>query len=132
MNMMIEKAVTKWIDALNSGDVEALVQASEPTIAITGPRGVAEGTDILRQWYDNTRLTFDLDKLLVSDNQAIALGTAHWHDEENAEVGSGSTAFLMKTSPSVRIAALARYDDGLEKALVASGISDISKWHVES
>lgn len=120
--------IKKWTDALNSGDVNALVEASESDIAIAGPRGTAKGVEVLREWYAHTHLTFDVEELLVHGKQAISLGIAHWHNDEGSETGSANTAFLMKVSSNGRIAELSRHDEGLEAALAASNAPNKSDW----
>jgi hypothetical protein len=124
-------AAKNWINALNTANSDALVSASEPRIAIVGPRGIAHGVEILREWYAHTHLTFDLKELLVHDSRVIALGTAHWHNDEGDETGAAPTAFLMDISPDGLVAELARHDEGLEAALAASGVPDRARWRVE-
>lgn len=127
-----EDAAKKWINALNIGNVDALVDASEPDIAIIGPRGTAKGVDTLRQWYMGTHLTLDLKELLKHGNEIIALGMAHWHNDDGSELGSTNTAFLMKISAQDLVAELSRHDDGLSGALNASSAPDRLDWQTTS
>lgn len=127
MNNEVINAVKSWINALNNSDVDALILASRPDIAIVGPMGTAYGVDVLRNWYTQTRLTFDLEKLLVNGNQAIVVGTAHWHDANGAETGTAPTAFLLGVTANM-VATLSRHDEGLDAAMAASGKPEPSQW----
>ena len=44
------QAVQAWHEAVNAGDVEAAVALCAADVAVTGPRGVGHGHDLMRAW----------------------------------------------------------------------------------
>jgi hypothetical protein len=120
--------VKNWINILNSGNVDLLINVSEPDLAISGPRGTIIGAEVLREWYAQTHLTFNIEELLVNGSQVISLGRVHWRNGEGLEVDNSYTAFLMDVSHNGRIAKLSRHDEGLDAAMAASNVPNRSDW----
>lgn len=127
-----ESTIQQWIKALNSGDIDALLAISKPDIAIAGPRGTSHGIEILRAWYMNTHLTLDVEQQLVHNDQVISVGIAHWHDTDGSELGTASTAFLMRVTTNGLVAELSRHDEGLSAALAESNVPNESDWRTVS
>ena len=50
------QTVIAWHEALNSGDVERLIALSHPEVEVGGPRGSAQGAQILREWVDRANI----------------------------------------------------------------------------
>lgn len=46
----IEQVVTRWHEAVNSGDVEAAVALCSPEVEVGGPQGAGHGPEIMRSW----------------------------------------------------------------------------------
>jgi ketosteroid isomerase-like protein len=53
------RTVKAWQEAANAQDIDHLLAVSDETIEIVGPRGVASGHQMLRDWMARAGLTLE-------------------------------------------------------------------------
>jgi hypothetical protein len=110
------EVITAWQTAANEQNAERLLELSEPEIQIVGPRGIATGHEILREWLKRAGLTLETRQLYARENNLVADQHGIWRDGATGEiVGEADVATHFRVNDG-RVAYLARYDS-LEEAL---------------
>jgi ketosteroid isomerase-like protein len=72
------QTVKAWHAALNSGDVERLVALSHPDIVVGGPRGEANGAQILREWVDRANIHLEPLRVFHEAGTVVVEQEAEW------------------------------------------------------
>jgi hypothetical protein len=110
------EVITAWQTAANEQNAERLLELSEPEIQIVGPRGIATGHEILREWLKRAGLTLETRQLYARENNLVADQHGIWRDSATGEiVGEADVATHFRVNDG-RVTYLARYDS-LEEAL---------------
>lgn len=109
--------VRAWHEALNAGDVDRLVALSHPDIEVGGPRGSGYGHQRLRDWFGHAGVKLQFNRAYVRDATVVVEQLAAWPDSDPVAVSS-----VFHVAEHL-VTSVARYDDGLEAALGAAGLS---------
>ena len=121
--------VRAWQDAANSGDVDRLLELSDPEIEVAGPRGSGYGHQLLRDWLERAGLSLETLRVFADGKEVVVAQHGTWRSVDTGEViGESSVAsrFLVEGQHVQRVE---RYDS-LEVALDRAGINysnEISK-----
>lgn len=107
------RAVQAWHDAVNIGDVESAVQLCSPDVAVTGPRGVGHGHDLVRGWLVRSGIRLEPQGGLVeADGRLVVREAAHWTttDAPSGAPTEPTTTWCVFTVESGLISSIARYE----------------------
>lgn len=114
--------VRAWEQAVNELAIDRALELSHPEIEIVGPRGIARGRDVLKDWLSRagltleTRRSFTRDEAVVNDQQGV------WRDvESGGVVGEAAVASHYKVENG-QVTYVARYEV-LDKALGKASLS---------
>lgn len=85
--------VQRWHDTVNDRDIEGAVSLCRPDVAIGGPRGVAEGQDLVRQWLLRTGIILEPQgRLEEQDGRVVVHEHARWRATQDAPDAAPTTA----------------------------------------
>ena len=110
-----------WQYAANSGDVDRLLELSDPDIEVVGPRGSGYGHQLLRDWLARAGLSLETLRVFASGNAVVVAQHGVWRSVDTGEVSgerSVSSSFWIEDQ---RVARIERYDS-LDVALDEAGI----------
>src|SRR3712207_7719526 len=73
------ETVRAWHEAVNRGDVDALLALSDDEIEIGGPRGSARGSAVLRDWLERAGIRLEPCRWFASptDRKSTRLNSSH-------------------------------------------------------
>ena len=114
---------TAWQEAVNAQDEALLLLLSHPDINIVGPRGTAQGHEVLAAWLGRAGLTLETHRVFAGGDAVVFAQTGVWRALETgdpqgeAEVAS---SFVVRNG---QVAEIARYDT-LAEALARAGLSE--------
>jgi ketosteroid isomerase-like protein len=111
--------VLAWHDALNSSDVETLLDLSSDDIEIGGPRGATQGLNALRDWATTAGITLEPQRMYAHDGIVVVEQTA----ARASDPGSTSTVATAFHVSRDRVVSVFRHGD-LETALGATDLSE--------
>ncbi len=123
MTVDVLAVIEAWQRAASAKDVEGLIVVSDPNIEIVGPRGVASGHSILREWIARAGLQLQSRKAFVRDEVAVVEQDAVWHSVETGEKLSESVIASVFHVENELVTYFSRHDS-LESALQEAGLSD--------
>jgi len=109
------QTVTAWHEALNSGDVDLLVELSHPDVEIGGPRGSGHGTQLLREWVDRANIHLEPARTFQESDKVVVEQNAEW------QAGSQQTVASVFVVRGGLVTGVVRYPS-LAEALSASGL----------
>jgi hypothetical protein len=112
------QTVIAWHEALNSGDVERLVEISHTDVEVGGPRGTAQGAQVLREWVDRANINLEPGRILHEDDTVVVEQEAEWVSAEPGSRQAVASVFLVHDG---LVTSVVRYP-GLAEALRASGL----------
>jgi hypothetical protein len=116
--------VLAWQAAVNQQDAEGLIRLSHPNIEILGPRGVAYGHEILRQWLERAGLSMETQRLFARGDTVVVAQHGIWRDVTQGNViGEADIASHFRVAENV-VQHYARYDT-LDEALAAAGLTEV-------
>lgn len=119
--------VQAWQEASNRQDAGEVLARSAADIRIVGPRGVAQGHDVLRAWLERAGLTLTTRNLYVRDDTVVAEQQGIWRSPETgAIIGEADVATWFQVA-NEKVAFLARYDC-LADALAAAGLTEDDRY----
>jgi ketosteroid isomerase-like protein len=114
--------VQRWQDAANRQDIALLLALSDPNIEIIGPRGAAQGRNILAEWVRRAGAHFTIQRIFARADRVVAVQQGIWRSAETGEViGEAQVASSFRVEQG-RIVRVARYDT-LEQALDDAGLT---------
>ncbi|MFN8161150.1 MAG: nuclear transport factor 2 family protein [Solirubrobacterales bacterium] len=118
-------AVREFIDAFNSGDLDAFVETLDPDVEIHAGRGLRRGVDEARLWATRApggvQQTIVVDERRDGDGVSVALITRHWHwDEDGSPAGEDQMAWVFELRGG-RVASWMSFDDRVA-ALAHAGL----------
>lgn len=111
--------VLAWHDALNSQDVDTLLQLSSDDIEVGGPKGASQGLAALREWATNAGITLVPGKMYVHHGVVVVEQTATWAAEPDKSATLAS-AFRVVAD---QVTSTFRHPD-LATALAATDLSE--------
>lgn len=118
--------VAAWHEALDAGDVDRLAALSHDEIELVGPRGVASGRAVVRDWVGRAGARFEPLRWFHRDGSVVVEQRARWRGEDTGEAGAPivvATAFRVRDG---LVARLARFDD-VAAALAAAGLDEATE-----
>lgn len=71
----------QWIARVNDKDIKAVLEVSDPHIELVGPRGVAEGHDILQKWIEQSGIQMETQDYYAKDEEVICVQKATWENQ---------------------------------------------------
>jgi hypothetical protein len=114
--------VSEWIEAANSQDIDRLIQLSDPTIEISGPRGSGTGHQLLREWLARAGLTLQTTHTFASGHSVVLEQRGVWRSADSGAVtGERRVASAFRTDET-RVVWFGRYDE-LASALEATDLA---------
>ncbi|MDV6265221.1 nuclear transport factor 2 family protein [Rhodococcus globerulus] len=111
--------VLAWHDALNSQDIDTLLQLSSDDIEVGGPDGATQGLAALSEWASNAGLTLVPGKMYVHHGVVVVEQTATWA----AEPGKTATIASAFRVVEDQVTSTFRHPD-LATALAATDLSE--------
>lgn len=113
--------VLAWQEAANGGDEGRLLALSDPAIAIVGPRGAAQGHEVLRDWLARAGAQFFARRVFAREGAVVVAQRGVWRDEASGSiVGDREVATAFRVADGV-VTRLARHER-LELALDDAGL----------
>lgn len=118
--------VRAWHEALNSGDVERLVELSHLDVEMGGPRGMVRGSAVLREWVDRANIRLKPQRVFHRAEMVVVEQQAEWHNAATGEATSAQTVASTFVVRDDRVTSVVRYDgdDALGNALGATGLDE--------
>lgn len=117
------KAATAWQEAVNAQDEALLLLLSHPDIKIVGPRGTAQGHEVLAAWLGRAGLTLETRRTFAKGDAVVFAQRGVWQSvaagEPQGEADVASS-FLVQNR---QVAEIARFDT-LAEALSHAGLSE--------
>jgi ketosteroid isomerase-like protein len=115
--------VQRWQDAANRQDIALLLALSGPNIEIVGPRGMAQGHNILAEWVRRAGAQFTIQRIFARADRVVVVQQGIWRSAQTgAVIGEAQVASSFRVEQG-RIMRVARYDT-LEQALDDAGLTD--------
>jgi hypothetical protein len=112
--------VLAWHEALNSHDVDRLIELSSRDVEVGGPRGASRGRKALREWVDRAQIHLVVRSTReVGDGMVVAEEDASWHLQAGSDRSTApmrvASVFLVADG---RVASVTRWDS-LDAALAS-------------
>jgi SnoaL-like domain len=116
--------VLAWHDALNSADVDTLLELSSDDVEIGGPRGASQGLAALRDWATESGIRLVPGRIYYHDGVVVVEQDASWTNAPGTanpdDVSKPATAFRVVHD---RVTSVYRHDD-LATALAATDMNE--------
>jgi len=106
--------VLAWHDALNSGDVDTLIDLSSDDVELAGPRGASQGIDALRSWAQDAGVHLVAGRMFTQHGVFVVQEEAAWAD------GTATVASALRVVDN-QVVSVFRHTD-LDEALAATGL----------
>jgi hypothetical protein len=116
-------AVQSWQSAANEQNVDQLLAVSDENIEIVGPRGVASGHQILRDWLARAGLTLETRRFFARGDAVVAAQHGVWRDVDTGDVKGEADVASSFRVVNGRVTRFARFDD-LGSALADAGLTE--------
>ncbi len=125
MSTDASSVVHDWLAAVNEGEVERAIALTAADVVLVGPRGRAEGLEILRAWLATAGATFETRRTFAGGDTVVVEQHGVWRAPEGDVIGEAdvATRFVVRDEA---IAELERYDE-LEDALRAGGLTEVDE-----
>ncbi len=117
----------RWQEAVNVQDKARLLELSHPDIEIVGPRGVAQGHEVLLAWLERAGLTLETKRVFAGGESVVFAQHGVWRSPEtNEPQGEAEVAssFLIQDG---QVTEFARYDT-FSEALARAGLSEADEF----
>lgn len=99
-----------WQDAANNGDIDLLLELSDPDIEVVGPRGSGYGHQLLRDWLARAGLSLETLRVFAGGNTVVVAQHGVWRSADTGGViGERSVASRFQVEGQ-RVARVQRYD----------------------
>lgn len=99
------KIADQWTSKVNERDIKGVLEVSDPHIELVGPRGVAEGHDILERWIKDSGIKMETQGYYAKGNEVICVQKATW-ENQNGHV----TIYTFMEIRNGKVHRLGRYD----------------------
>src|SRR5262245_29150439 len=115
--------VQAWQEAVNTQDIERLLELSDPNIEVIGPRGSGYGHSLLRDWLARAGLSFTTLRIFARGHTVVVAQHGVWRSVETGEaIGESDLASRFRVE-NQRVTQFARYDN-LDTALKEAELND--------
>jgi ketosteroid isomerase-like protein len=118
------RTVTSWHEALNSGDVQRLVELSHPDVQVGGPRGKGHGAQVLREWVDRANIHLEPGRIFQRADTVVVEQKAEWSSAQTGASGGQWLASVFVVRDGL-VASVVRYP-GVAEAL---RVADLDESH---
>lgn len=111
--------VAAWQEAVNERDEARLLALSAPEIEIVGPRGVAQGHALLREWLHQAGLSLYPLRGFARGERVVVAQHGVWRTAETGEIVAESelgSYFQVQGGQVVRLARFANVEEALAEA----------------
>lgn len=115
--------VAAWHEALNAGDADRVVALSHDDVELVGPRGVASGRAVVRDWVDRAGARLEPLRWFHREDSVVVEQRTTWRAGETEAAGAPlvvATAFRVRDGRVLRIARF----DGVPEALADAGLDE--------
>lgn len=110
--------VLAWHDALNTPDIDTLVNLSSDDVEVANADGALQGHDALRRWATSSRLSIVPGRMYVHDGVVVVQ-----QQVRNADEGEWSTMASAFRIVHDKVTSVFRHDD-LRSALAATELTE--------
>ncbi|MDR0342448.1 MAG: nuclear transport factor 2 family protein, partial [Nocardiopsaceae bacterium] len=109
----VARLVTRWIDAWQAGDVDAIVAmlADDARYSMPPLPSWYRGPDAIRAFLVTGPLTSRWRFLPATANGQVAFGTYQWDDDAGRYVPGGLDVLTLRAGPEPRVAAITAFLD---------------------
>lgn len=116
-------AVTSWHEALNTGNMERLVELSQPDVEVGGPRGKGHGVQLLREWVDRANIRLEPGRIFHKAEKVVVEQEAEWRPMQAGEPTGTRTVASVFVVRDGLVASVVRYP-GVAEALRAANLDE--------
>jgi len=107
--------VTRWHDAVNAGDIEAVLALCAPDVAVGGPRGDGQGLELMRGWLVRSDISLEPQEEVVErDGRIVLHELAQWRTTGDAPAQAPTEApadtWVVFEVRDGRVSAVRRYE----------------------
>lgn len=113
--------VAGWHTALNSGQVDHLVELVHPAVEVGGPRGKTQGAEVVKEWFGRANIRLIPLRYFNRQNVVVVEEQAEWLSPETGQVTGSQVVASVFTLTDGLISSILRYEN-LETALRESGL----------
>ncbi|MDQ0429859.1 hypothetical protein QOZ98_002687 [Planomicrobium stackebrandtii] len=99
------RVAEQWTTGVNERDIKGVLKVSDPHIELIGPRGIAEGHDILQQWIKESGIKMETQDYYAKGNEVVCVQKATW-ENQNGHV----TIYTFMDIRNGKVHRLGRYD----------------------
>ena len=117
------QTVIAWHEALNSGDVDGLLNLSHPEVEVGGPRGTAHGAQNLRDWASRAGIHLNPGRIFYGSDTVVVEQEATWTQADTAETTPVQTVASTFVVRDGLLTSVVRYPD-LAEALRAADLDE--------
>jgi hypothetical protein len=119
--------VARWHIALNTGQVDQMVELVHPEVEVGGPRGKTQGAAVVKEWFGRANIRLIPLRYFNRQNVVVVEEQGEWLSPETGQVtGSQVVASVFAVTEGL-ITGILRYDN-LATALREGGLA----WSDES
>lgn len=123
MNAPELRVVEAWHEALNTGEVDLLVELSHPEVEVGGPRGTGRGAQLLREWVDRANIRLEPRRIFHHADTVVVEQWAQWHSTDTGHVIGGQTVGSVFVVRDGQVKRVMRYP-ALADALDATNLDE--------
>ena len=113
---------TAWQEAVNAQDEALLLLLSDPDIRIVGPRGTAQGHEVLAAWLALAGLTLETRRTFAKGDAVVFAQRGVWRSVETDEAQGEAEVATRFVVQNGKVTEIARFD-ALDEALSHAGVS---------
>lgn len=114
--------VQAWHDALNSGNLDQLMELMHDDIEFGGPRGAGRGAALVRDWAERAGIHLEPERWFQGGGEIVVAQRAQWLDRETGELTPPDAIASVFQIRDGLIQCVVRYGS-LQEALDAAGIA---------
>jgi hypothetical protein len=118
--------VRAWLDCANRQDGDRLLELSEPSIELIGPRGSGRGHQLLRDWLGRAGLSVETQRVFARGDVVVVAQHGVWHSLESGKVTDERDLACLFRVDGQRVVQFARYDS-LDEAMRVAGFNDLDE-----
>lgn len=120
------RVVQSWHQALNAGDVEALVALSTADVEVGGPRGASRGAAVLREWVARAGIRLEPGRVLQRGEVVVVEQSAEWREPGTDRIAGQQTLASLFVVRNGLVCRVTRYPDLATALREASDDSETS------
>ena len=114
--------VQAWHEALNRGDVDAMMALLDQNVVMGGPRGTANGSTIVREWFGRANVRLHPLAYFARGQSIVVEEKGEWLDPNNGQVVGSQPVATHFTVEYGLITRIMRHDQ-LTTAMSEAGLT---------